>query len=45
MSKPDQMPEDVDTLMRSCWEMEPKSRPSFDLIHATLEQIIRSFDN
>jgi hypothetical protein len=29
LSKPDQCPQDVYSLMRQCWEKEPDNRPDF----------------
>ncbi len=40
MPKPDQMPENVDLLMRRCWQHDPKSRPSFDEVRDELHRIL-----
>lgn len=36
---PDDMPEQLKTLLRSCWEYEPKDRPTFQQIIGELTQI------
>jgi len=33
------LPEDLWLLMQQCWELDPKQRPSFEQLHAELQQI------
>ncbi|XP_056613815.1 megakaryocyte-associated tyrosine-protein kinase isoform X1 [Triplophysa dalaica] len=38
MESPDECPPDVYTIMRSCWETDPKKRPSFHKLRDKLEK-------
>lgn len=43
MECPDGCPQKVYIVMRDCWEINPKLRPSFEKIYTTLDDIYRSF--
>ena len=43
MECPDGCPQRVYSVMRECWEIDPKQRPSFKKIYSELDQIYRSF--
>lgn len=43
MEIPDGCPQKVYDVMRDCWELDPKHRPSFEKIYATLDQLHKSF--
>ncbi|XP_073242312.1 tyrosine-protein kinase CSK-like [Porites lutea] len=43
MECPDGCPQRVYSVMRECWEIDPKQRPSFKTIYSELDQIYRSF--
>lgn len=44
LSKPEGCAEDVYTIMSSCWELTPTSRPSFLLLHKHLFQLTNEID-
>ncbi|XP_068688092.1 tyrosine-protein kinase CSK-like [Montipora capricornis] len=43
MECPDGCPQKIYCVMRNCWEINPKQRPSFEKIYAVLDDIYRSF--
>jgi len=43
MESPDGCPQKVYDVMRDCWEIDPKQRPSFAKIFSILDQIYKSF--
>lgn len=43
MECPDGCPQRVYNVMRDCWEIDPKHRPSFKTIYSQLDEIYRSF--
>ena len=43
MECPDGCPKKVYDVMRDCWDIDPKQRPTFKTIYKTLDEVYKSF--